>query len=381
MKKMLPALFLCMLAVAGGAQALETDDLIAITAMPLAVSEVAALPDVPRDDLFSVIATLNRAEVPAPQFIEVVRYAPVALIDTSSQPRFVTYVRDEYEQGIVGQPLAVAIADRYQTYGVTDINVVDPPVVRIVERREFLPRVVVTRFEPTQWDPVSLVAMPLAVAAVSQLTDIPRNDLVQFITALNQADMPAPQFIEVVRYSPVVLVDRTESPQFIEYVNTEVDSGVRGRPLAYAIADRLRTAGVETIDVVNPRPVTVVDDRTFVDRTLVERRVTHPHGGPPGQLKKQLGLQTGAEVVHGARVTSPHAVQQRRVVERRHEPKHVRTVVAQPRVVERRQPPQVRVVKQHGNHGGGGKHVEARGNSGAHGKGNSGHGKGKGKGH
>jgi hypothetical protein len=383
MKKMLPALFLCLLAMAGGAQALETDDLIAITAMPLAVSEVAALPDVPRDDLFSVIGTLNRAAVPAPQFIEVVRYAPVALVDVSAQPRFVTFVTNEYDRGIVGQPLALAIADRYQTYGVTEVNVVDPPVLRIVERREILPRVVITRFEPVQWDPVSLVAMPLAVAAISELSDIPRTDLVQFITALNQADMPPPQFIEVVRYSPVVLVDRTEYPRFIEYVNTEIDSGVRGRPLAYAIADRFRTAGVETIDVVHPQPVTVVD-RTFLERSAV---TSHPHGGPPGQLKKQLGLQTGAEVVHQERVRPARVrpVRTERVVtQRHHPPKRERVVVTQPRVVapkhvekqhvQRVQPaPQPRVVKEHGNPGGAG-----HGN--AAGRGNSGGGKNKGKG-
>jgi hypothetical protein len=377
MKKMLPALFLCLLAFAGGAQALETDELIAISAMPLAVAEVSALPDVPRDDLFSVIATLNRADVPAPQFIEVVRYAPVALVDTT-EPRFVTYVTDEYAQGIVGEPLAVAIADRYRTtYSVTDINVVSPPVVRIVERREILPRIVVTRFESTQWDPLSLVAMPLAVAAVSELTDIPRSDLVQFVTSLNQANMPAPQFIEVVRSSPVVLVDRTAAPVFLSYVRTEVDRGVSGRPLAYAVADRLRTAGVEDIDVVNLEPQRVVNIEPRIVRV-------HPHGGPPGQLKKQLGLQTGAEVVHEARVREPKRVRVERVVQER--PRVQRTRVerphkerAQTRTVVVAKPQRVVVPRatrvDHGNHGNQGN----RGNDGGGQPKGGGHGQCKGK--
>jgi len=33
-----------------------------------------------------------------------------------------------------------------------------------------------------------------------------------------------------------------------------------------------------------------------------EAHRAHPHGGPPGQLKKQFGLKTGAEVVHRERV-------------------------------------------------------------------------------
>ncbi|MGZ8830562.1 MAG: hypothetical protein ACXW2Q_09315, partial [Thermoanaerobaculia bacterium] len=52
------------------------------------------------------------------------------------------------------------------------------------------------------------------------------------------------------------------------------------------------------------RPRVVVVDQNYIP-PFVMNRVTevrqHPHGGPPGQIKKQLGLQTGAEVVHGER--------------------------------------------------------------------------------
>lgn len=387
MNQKLPVLFfVCVLALAGSAQALNTDDLIAISAMPLAVADVAALPEVPQDDLISVIATLNHAAVPAPQFIEVVRYVPVALVDTS-QPRFVTFVNDEYDRGIVGEPLAVAIADRYQTYGVREINVVDPPVMTIVEQREILPQVVVTRFEPVRFDPVSLVAMPLAVAAVSQLTDIPQNDLFQFVSALNQANVAPAQFVEVVRYSPVVLVDRTEAPQFVHFVTTEVDRGVTGRTLAYAVADRLRASGVETIDLTRSRPaMTVVD----VEPVIVNRM--HPHGGPPGQLKKQLGYQTGAEVVHGTKPGHAARVRvrdhDRIVVERPAKPRKVhvekhrsaapRNVVVTPQQLPRVMEPQrMKPAKQHGggnvSHGGGqGNAGKGHGNAGGKGKGKKG---------
>jgi len=46
-----------------------------------------------------------------------------------------------------------------------------------------------------------------------------------------------------------------------------------------------------------------VVERDYTPPPVVVSRVQeirgNPHGGPPGQLKKELGLKTGAEVVHG----------------------------------------------------------------------------------
>lgn len=313
MKKPLPALLvLGLLAFAGSAGALEIDDLIAISAMPLAVADVVALPDVPQNDVITVVTTLNDANVPAPQFVEIVRYVPVALVEPA-EPRFVTYVTQEYQRGLTGEPLAVAIADRYDTYGYDEVQIVDPPVMTFVERREILPQIVVTRFQPVEFDPLALIAMPLAVAAVADIAGVPATDLMRFVASLNQARMPAPQFVEVVRYSPVVLVDRTATPQFIQFVTTEIDRGVIGRPLAFAIADRYEAFEPVRIDVREPEPMLLVD-RDEILPAVVTTRVAraHPHGGPPGQLKKQLGLQTGAEVVHG---TKPNRVASTRTVD------------------------------------------------------------------
>lgn len=299
MKIKLPALFALCLLVAGTAGALQTDELIAVTAMPLAVADVVALPDVSRDEVITVVTTLNQAAVPAPQFVEIVRYVPMALVQPA-EPRFVTYVTQEYQRGIVGEPLALAIADRYDTYGYEGIRIADPPVLTVVERREILPAMVVTRFQPVRFDALSLIAMPLAVAAVADLVDVPSSDLMQFVASLNQAMVPAPQFVEVVRYSPVVLVDRTATPQFIRFVTTEIDRGVIGRPLAFAIADRFETYQPIDIDIVRPQPQLIVDRDVILPPVVVTHVArAHPHGGPPGQLKKERGLQTGAEVVHG----------------------------------------------------------------------------------
>lgn len=369
------------------ANALETDELIAITAMPLVVAAAAELTDVPTSELMNVVSTLNNAQVPPTQFVEVVRYAPVALV-APAEPRFSTYVTTEYARGVVGEPLALSIAEHYPTYGVEEVHIVDPPVVTYVERQEYLPQYVVTRFEPQPVDPLALVAMPLAVAAVAEATDVPAGDLISFITALNRARVPAPQFVEVVRYSPVVLVDTTERPVFLRYVTTEVDRGIIGRPLAFALADRI---GIE--DIARPRIIVDRDEDAYLPPVVTTRRIaptrvattrSHPHGGPPGQLKKQRGLQTGAEVVHGtsARRSSPKREVVR--VTRDHDrgddrPKKVRVTRSE---TPRAKP--VHVSKGHGGGGGGKVHV-SKGNSGggkAHGggKGHSGGGKGKGKG-
>jgi hypothetical protein len=410
MKMKLPVLLaLLVLAFPGTVSALQTDELIAITAMPLAVADVVALPDVPREEVITVVTTLNQAAVPAPQFVEIVRYVPMALVEPA-EPRFVTYVTEEYRRGVVGEPLALAISDRYDTYGIDDVDVLDPPVLTVVERRELLPPVVVTRFQPAEFDPLALIAMPLAVAAVADLVDVPRTDLMQLVASLNQAMVPAPQFVEVVRYSPVVLVDRTASPQFIRFVDAEVDRGVIGRPLAFAIADRYETfqpAAID-IDVVAPRPRLIVERDEILPPVVTRTRVarSHPHGSPPGQVKKELGLQTGAEVVHGtrrdgarrtrpaARVTADRDNDDRRAKarvvrdddgERRRAKARVkraeRSEREQPRVTRtersEREQPRVRQERKQRGDGGGGN--ERRGNSGGgKGKGN-GNGKGKGR--
>jgi len=288
---------LVLLGLPVSANALETDELIALTAMPLVVAAAADLTDVPRVELMSVVTTLNNALVPPRQFVEVVRYAPVAIV-SPVEPRFTTYVTTTYARGVVGAPLAYAIAERYPVYGVEEIQIVDPPVITYVERQTILPDYVITRFEPQPIDPVALVAMPLAVAAVSEITDIPSRDLVSFIVSLNRARMPPAQFVEVVRYSPVYLVDPYERPLFLRYVTTEIDRGVIARPLAFSLADRIGI--IDDID----RPAIIVDrdidfDDGFLPAVVVSHVRAHPHGGPPGQLKKDLGLQTGAEVVHG----------------------------------------------------------------------------------
>src|SRR5438445_169026 len=151
-------------------------------------------------------------------------------------------------------------------------------------------------------DLLSLVAMPLAVAAVSNVTGVPQQDLTNVVSALNQGNVAPTQFVEVVRYTPVVLTNQTNAPVFVDYVTTQVNQGVTGDALATAIANQVRSYGAPQTNVTAPPPQVIVEQRDFVPpvvMTRVEEVRQHPHGGPPGQLKKIVGVQTGAEIVHG----------------------------------------------------------------------------------
>ena len=155
---------------------------------------------------------------------------------------------------------------------------------------------------------LSLIAMPLAVAAVSEVTGVPTDQLSNFVATLNNANVPPAQMIDLLRYVPVALItDAAEQqPVFVDYVQTQVQQGITGTALVPIIVERLRTYNVqpEVITVTEPAPAprTIIVDRTFFPQAVV-RRVEeirrHPHGGPPGQLKKVEGVQTGAEIVHG----------------------------------------------------------------------------------
>lgn len=158
---------------------------------------------------------------------------------------------------------------------------------------------------------LALVAMPLAVAAVSEVTDVPMNDLIDVVSLMNDALVPPAQFIEVVRYAPVALVVDTQEPRFPAFVQVQYDSGLRGTALVSSIEDRFHVYGVEGVDLDVVAPSVIDSDDDFVPqvvRTRIAERKAHPHGGPPGQLKKELGLKTGAEVVHGTSKSKDRAV-------------------------------------------------------------------------
>ena len=135
-------------------------------------------------------------------------------------------------------------------------------------------------------DPLALIAMPLAVASVADLTYVRQDQFANFVFTLNQANVPPAQFVRFVRYCPPALNDL----QFVPFVQQQVSQGIIGPALVTVIDQRLPNYA--------PAPAPANFPTEFAEQ---RGGGGNPHGGPPGQMKKQLGLQTGAEVVHGSR--------------------------------------------------------------------------------
>ncbi|MHB0970226.1 MAG: hypothetical protein ACYC7A_02945 [Thermoanaerobaculia bacterium] len=298
----------------------DSDDLLALAAMPLAVAAVSNISGVPVSDLSHFVATLNLARVPPTQFVQVVRYAPAAFVVRDSGPTFVEFVDQQYYGGYTGTRLVRVIENRYRSYYDLEPQYLmyDGPMTTYVVRDDYIPPVVVTRvaqYAPAYYGStyyagnnlLGLVAMPLAVAAVADMSGVPINDLTMLVASLNAARMPPMQVVEVLRYAPAPLyVDSFwyDEPRFVPYVRAQVLNGVRGPALFDVIGQQLRTYDViPRYEPIRSPDVVFVRDEYFppIVRTRVADVRVHPHGGPPGQLKKELGLQTGAEVVHGTR--------------------------------------------------------------------------------
>lgn len=305
---------LLLLLIPQSAAALETEELLGLVAMPLAVAAASEVTGVPASELSNLVATLNRANVRPTQVVQVVRYAPAALVVETEQPAFVEFVDAEVDRGITGSYLVTSIDRRLRTYEVEpQFVVLEEPATTFVLSDDFIPPLVVTRVTQLRTaspvigdtnDLLALIAMPLAVSAVSEITGVPMNELADLVATLNGANVAPVQVIEVLRYAPVALVGDDD---FVQYVSVQASDGLTGTRLVDVIEQRLQTYDVTPQLALAPRSTVVVDETfipTVVRTRVAEARSGHPHGGPPGQIKKVIGVKTGAEVVHGNRAAT-----------------------------------------------------------------------------
>ena len=300
------ALLLAFVLIPAQAWAFNTQDLLATIAMPLAVAAVSNATGVSESQLSDLVTSLNQANVPPTQFVEVIRYVPAVFYDQNGQP-FVAYVQQQTAQGVTGDALVNAIVSRLQTnYNVTPVLDLNGEPTTVVMSDHYV-------IAPMNTDPLSLIGLPLAVAAVSDISGVPQDQLASLVATLNNANVAPVQEIQIIRYAPVALVSDNGLP-FVQYVQQQTSQGVTGSALVPIVVQQLQTYyPAQTPIVVNtpaPVPQRVVVERDFTPPPVVVSRVQeiqrNPHGGPPGQLKKELGLKTGAEVVHGqAPVATP----------------------------------------------------------------------------
>jgi hypothetical protein len=292
-----PLLLILLALIPVRASAFNPNDLLSLVAMPLAVDAASRVTGVPQDQLAQLVSSLNQANVPPQQFIQTVRYAPVAL----QQPDFVPYVQTQQSQGINGVQLVDLIDQRLPQYGVQPVEVVDvTPSYVLSDNYIYSPTS--TLSDGNSNSLLSLIAMPLAVAALSEMANVPQDQLASLLGMLNQANVPPAQFVDTLRYVPVALV---EQPDFVPYVQSQVSNGVTGPALVTVIDQRLPQY------VPAPAASNIVVTQDYIPptvRTRVAEWHNHPHGGPPGQLKKMEGFQTGAAIVHRDEIRQPAVI-------------------------------------------------------------------------
>lgn len=228
---------------------------------------------------------------------------------------------------------------------------------------------------------VTLVEMPVAVTRVAEVQTVEQALFGELLDLLFDVELPPAEFIDIVRYAPVLLVeDRNPDQNLIELIQLRQAQGLEGAALAQLVRQDLRTWGIPIESEIRVVDLPRVTTAEFFPQIVVDRigyDNVHPHGGPPGQVKKRLGLQTGAEVVHG---THPGRSEGRNVP---------RTVVDRDRDDARNEPPprraDVRDERGPGNSGNVDKGNPNKGNAnkgnpnkGNANKGNSNKGKGKG---
>jgi hypothetical protein len=281
-------LAICVVALAFStpAWALNTKDLLAVIAMPLAVNAVSNVTGVSQSQLGDLVTALNQANVQPTQFVQVIRYVPVAL----DQPGFVQYVQTQSSQGVTGDALVNAIVNQLSTqYNVTPTLAFNGEPTTFVVSQDYIPQTLYSS------DPLAIIALPLAVAAVSNVTGVSQDQLANFIATMNNANVPPTQIVEVLRYVPVALTT-DNAPQFVQYVQQQTTQGVTGPALVPVVVQQLQTFYPAQTQIVVSQPVriqryrvappqTIVVDQNFVPPAVVTRMSEHQHGQ--------------AEVVHG----------------------------------------------------------------------------------
>lgn len=103
-------------------------------------------------------------------------------------------------------------------------------------------------------DVLSYVAMPLAVSSVCDVRGVQTDRVGELVTYMDQANVAPADFVDVFRYVPVALVMRTDGrPDFVQWVGSQVNSGVVGSALVSAMETRLRTYD-DYVPVATARP-------------------------------------------------------------------------------------------------------------------------------
>jgi hypothetical protein len=136
------------------------EDSLSLVVMPLAIDDVCDL-GVPYDRVSSLAVELNLGDVGPVQFVELMRYAPAALVVNGGgyygQPDFIQFVRTSRIQGFTGYQLVQAAGQQLQAYNIAPQIDLAPPAY--VGQTYYVPQVA------QNWvDPANQAFIPQAVS-------------------------------------------------------------------------------------------------------------------------------------------------------------------------------------------------------------------------
>jgi hypothetical protein len=296
------------------------NDVLSYVAMPLAVSSVCDVPGVQTDRVGQLVAYMDQANVAPADFVDVFRYVPVALVmRTDRRPDFVEWTHQQVVDGVYGTELVTVMERQLRTYD----SYVPVSTYRTSRRRvsydyryayqsafedAYVPVVIRRHCERLLVDPLSLIEMPVAVADVYDVGGIPYDRVSSLVVELNLGDVSPVQFVEVMRYAPVAVVQ----PDFVQFVRTERIGGITGYGLVGAIDQRLRTYNVAPqIDLAPPAYYGRTDyyptvanyvapvDPGFVPQIVQSQIAAVPVGSvaAPAQVERLLSAPNGQAVV------------------------------------------------------------------------------------
>ena len=298
------------------------DDTLAYVAMPLAVSNVCNVRGVQTDQVASLAAYMDQAQVSPEGFIDVFRYAPVALVYSSGRrPDFVQWVGTQVGDGVTGDQLVSAMETQLQTYG-GDVVSVPRTYRRHYEPRYYEPDYYDVAFEPDYvpigvrrycerelLDPFAMIDMPVAVADVCDL-GVPYDRVGRLVVQLDLGNVEPWQTVELLRYAPpALLVSDYGQPDFAQYVYDQRVGGLNGYPLVQVASQQLLTYNV--VAQIDPVPqvytgrtafapvaqnyVSPIDSTNFVP-PVVRTRVASGGGASGRGFQQPMVAPAGAPV-------------------------------------------------------------------------------------
>ena len=273
----------------------------ALVAMPVAVADVVDI-GVPLGRLGDLVVQLNLGNVPPVQFVEMMRYAPAALVYNApayGQPDFVQYVQTQVSDGVTGYPLVRSVYNRLPAYvGVTPQIDVPPPTYPVTEAY-YVPPVVqnyVPPADPAYVPPVVRTRIATAVAAgrmayaqpaaapgappvaapaqVQRLLTAPGGGAV--VTNSREARRELAAQARVQRQAPVAVAPRP-APAFAPQV---ARGRAMGRAVPAAPALRPQVARGRAIAQPAPAPHAIAQAPRPAPAAVAQRRAARGHAVP-----------------------------------------------------------------------------------------------------